>query len=415
MERRQGWLERISRTTLAVALLLSACGGGPTSTIPGPVRDPVLSVTPPSGGHAGESAIFATSIALGQAPFSLDCTFGGGADPDLINDLEISREDGVAVVLADVSEETSFNYTFYLTSAYGATDSFSGSYTVLPAAVPKQAPVFVSAVLSEDLASLTVLATDADSPTLDIRVAPPEGVTVAPLSQTVASGNAAQFSISYAVDPPAEGFGALTVTASDPDGLSASLEVVIPDEPGAGPDYAPNALYAVPQAISAVVGEPLVIVVRTGILPNPFQYLNGVRVTVDSGASFVANSFNVGAAGGAAYDPDGLWVAMSPVDFIEPPVSVGPAPVEIGGGRIAFDFGLAPAVGNNLESAAGELFNFALRFDAPGIYVLGFQADDGVARTYYGWEDGGGVTTTGWGDLANSVAGVANSVVVTAE
>lgn len=397
---------------LAGLLLLGACGGGPTSDIPGPVRDPVLTVAVPSGGHAGEEVVFGTSIEFGMEPFSLDATFGGGAAPDQINDLALGRSDAVSVTLAEVEVETSFQFTFYLTSAYGATDSYSGTFHVLPAEKPKAPPVIDSAVLSEDLTTLTVAVSDPDSDAIEISVATPEGVTSTPLSQTVASGSAAQFELTYAGDPPEGGFGALAITAEDSDGLNDTAAVPIPENPGPGPQYEPNALYAVPQDTTAAVDEAVVIVVRTGPLPNPFQFLNGVRVTVDSGAEFEPGSFNVGAPGGAAYEADGLWSAMDPVQFIEPPSSVNPVPANLGDGRIAFDFGLAPVVGSNLDSANGELFNFALRFTAPGTYTLGFQADDGVARTYYGWEDGG-VSTTVWGDIGNNQVGVANKIVVT--
>jgi hypothetical protein len=408
---------RAFRTTFAVLPLLwfCACDSGPTSTVPGPVRDPILSVTAPSDIHSGVEAVFAVSIEFGQEPFSLDCAFGGGAEPNQIADRGIDQTDSVIVVPANVDSRTTFPFTFVLTSAYGATDTFSGTYTVLPALIPNHPPVIDSAVFGGELASLRVTAGDEDGDPLTITLAVPDGVSAAPLSQTVASGTAAEFALSYSGEPPAAGYGDIVITATDPGGLSITEMVAIPTTPPPGPEYEPDSIYAIAQSGSAVVGEPVRIVVITGVLPNPFQYLNGVRVTAESGADFVAESFNVGALGGAAYEADGLWGAMSPLSFVEPPSPVNPAPQDIGGGRVAFDFGLAPAIGGNVADASGELFNFSLTFSAPGTYTLGFQAEDGPARTFYGWEDAGGIMTTLWTDTDNAGAGIANSIVVSVE
>lgn len=404
------------RFVVALAVvLLGACAGGPTSNIPGPVRDPILTVQPPFETRSGQSVSFDVSIEFGQEPFTLDCAFGGGAVPDHIDNLEVNRVDAVPVQMAAVTAETVFHFSFTLTSAYGATDSFSGTFRVLPPEAPRQAPVIVSALLSDSGNTLTVVADDPDSEELDVSVTAPAGVSTSPLSQTVSRGSPAVFTVSYNGDPPAGGWGELQVRVEDADGLSTTLNVDLASAPLPEPEFKPNHLYAIPLAVAVTVGEPVRILVRTGRLPNPFQFLTGVRVTVDAGATFVPGSFNTGAPGGSAYAVDGLWSAMSPLEFVQPPGGVNPAPVDVGEGRVGFDFGLAPAAGMNLSDAVGELFSFELQFESPGTYTLGFQQDDGLPRTYYGWSDDGGVSTTSWGDLSNSLPGVPNAVIVAAE
>jgi len=178
---------------------------------------------------------------------------------------------------------------------------------------------------------------------------------------------------------------------------------------------AADTLYAIPLSSTVAAGDPVTIEVITGDPANPFQYLTGVRVTFPTaaGVDYVKNSFNVGATGGAADDPDGFWTAMGSPTFLLAPDSFYQVTDDVQDGDPAIealDFNVTPLGGSDVTTGSGPLFNFQVTFANAGTYQLGFQQTFTVNRTYY--QDGNQAPDYFWGDITNNHAGVPNSVTV---
>lgn len=171
---------------------------------------------------------------------------------------------------------------------------------------------------------------------------------------------------------------------------------------------AADALYAIPLQGSTAVGEPVRIVVATGVPLSPFQYLNGCRVTAPTGFTYEPASFNVGVPGGATGAADGFWTAMNPGGgFLLAPDNFHQL-VSIAPGLDAYSFNVTPLGGSDRTTDSGALFNFEASFSTARTYTLGFQGSSGViSRTYY---SDGSATEYFWGDITNNHAGVPNSI-----
>jgi len=156
------------------------------------------------------------------------------------------------------------------------------------------------------------------------------------------------------------------------------LEVLEDYQPGTGE------LSAQFETDTGTVADPVRVVVASGGFPHPFQYMNGVAVTVEEGAEYVDLSFNVGAPGGAQKDPDGsLWPTVDPLTFLVPQDNMyTEAPVDGDPGLIYIAFSVIPVDGTD-TTTGGELFNFEMQFSAAGTYHLGFLEFQTVKRTYY--------------------------------
>lgn len=241
-----------------------------------------------------------------------------------------------------------------------------------------------------------------------VDLAPPEGVTVdGELSQTKDGGGEYAFAVSWDEETFAGGDAGLEV--SDQFGNTASATVPLYTAPDS---YEPDTLYAFPLQSAAAIGEPVRIVVATGVPANPFQYMNGARVIFDGGEpSYVAGSFNVGAPGGELKEADGIWTAVEPDSFLLADDWMIEAGLEYDQqtGTSIFDFNVTPLGGHATSDAGGELFNFEVEFAQPGLVTLGFQELETVKRTYYSddtsWE-------YYWGDISNDHPGALNTVYV---
>jgi hypothetical protein len=275
-----------------------------------------------------------------------------------------------------------------------------GAFTVGPG--PNLAPVIRSAWFEYASDTLYVDARDVNTEdTLRVSVTEPLAFHVDetpkdyPIRQVVAE-------FYWTADEPVDGrYGTTHVTLEDGLGLSDETDVFLGF-------LEPDALYAIPLHTSVQVGEPVRIVVATGQLPNPFFDLCLASVTVEAGASLVADTMNAGTIGGIHNERDGIWPAAN-LPLLTVSSLIGG--IDIGSGRERWEFFAHPGPGPDLQDAAGDLFNFEFTFDAPGTYVLGFQDITGiVGRTYYSdWDE----FEYFWGDISNSHAGFPNSIVVT--
>ncbi|MDQ3023193.1 MAG: hypothetical protein M3R04_02225 [bacterium] len=272
----------------------------------------------------------------------------------------------------------------------------------------------VSAIASRTEVDVTVA--DSDNSNVLITFIAPAGISGTPTSAVVPGGNGiAHFSFT-GIDIFAGGTVDITFTADDSRGSTDTATATITADPI---NLVADTLYAIPLDTDIFAGERVRIVVATGDPANPFQYMTGVRVTVDQaadalyvgagGTGDVPGSFNVGLPGGQTGDVDGFWTAMNPSGFLLAPDSFIQRS-DAGGGPHCFDFNVTPLGGSDVADGEGALFNFELEFPNDGTYKLGFQDLNIVSRTYY--QDGNMAPDYFWGDISNDHEGVPNTVTV---
>jgi hypothetical protein len=194
-----------------------------------------------------------------------------------------------------------------------------------------------------------------------------------------------------------------------------------PPPPGAEPTYANDTLYAYPLQAHAAVGEPVTVQVATGLPAHSLQFLSSVAVSVDDAGAYIANSFNLGAPGGARLDADGMWGAMGVPNgqFLDLGDGLMPgAGDDMGRGRHVYTFAVVTMGPYPATNSEGVLFNFQLSFSQPGTYHIGLRPTDGrFDLTYY--SDGEGVNYFWGATLADAdgaqnpdVTGFSNEIVV---
>lgn len=357
-------------------------------------------ITVPSGKVAGESGEFSVAWTSGTLPFTISWDFGGGADPGTLDTPATSPNS--QTVLLNVDAGGSFTVTAQVTDAQSLSGSASAQYSYGPS--PNTAPV-LTVTAGDGTTSITVQADDADGDDVTITATAPAGFSVdGPLTVTGLSGD-----VTFNFIPDdflAGGSGEASFTGNDGmvDSDPVTATVTAP-----GP-ATPDTLYAIALDTTVSVDQPTTVIVVTSVPANPFQYLNGCRVTAPTGFTYVPNSFNVGMTGGAAGDADGFWTNMAPSggfllapDNFYEPVSGGP-------GLTAYSFNVTPIGGADTTTSSGPLFNFEASFSAAGTYTLGFlQESGGIKRTYY--SEGSG-TEYFWGDISNNHAGIPSTVTV---
>jgi len=271
-------------------------------------------------------------------------------------------------------------------------------------------PLFVYAAYYNPVAGEIRLGVSAAFGDVVVELVPPEGVTVeGEFSQTKDDGGEYVFAVTWD-EETFEGGDALLL-ASDQFGNTATGTVPLYTVPDV---FEADALYAFPLRSAASIGQPVRIVVATGVPASPFAYMNGVGVTFDGGQpALVEGSFNVGSPGGDIKEPDGIWAAVNPLGFLLPPdfMIVGgiPGTRDDHLGSVAFGFNVTPLGDVETTGASGELFNFEVEFARPGIITLGFLEFSKVKRTYY--MDGSGHEHD-WGDISNQHPGALNTVYV---
>jgi hypothetical protein len=371
-----------------------------------------LSLAVPAGMTDGANATWTLTINGGLPPYTVDWDFGGGADPNTFHITNASHPN--SSVTTEMQQGT-WNATVTVTDLTGLSATTNVAYTVGPSGPPPPiVPVINSATYNSATQELTVVTSTTEAgETLTVNLQVPAGFNV-DASSKVAPGpdpRTAVFNIT-AASPAAGATGTFVVTVTDSDGdTSAPVSVVVTIAPVVPPPVIPaDTLVAVPQVAAAQAAEAVTLVVSTGVTANPFQYMNGVGVTIESDAAYVPASFNVGAVGGATADPDGIWANMNPSGgFLLPPDNFIVS-TAIGGGRERWDFNITPIGGSDLTGVGGDLFNCQFTFTAMGNKTFGFQDVSGVKRTYY---SDGALNEYFWGDITNSVAGFRNSVQIT--
>ncbi|MBN2082299.1 hypothetical protein JW859_08845 [bacterium] len=366
----------------------------------GPNPCPLATVTVPENMFGNADAQWRVDWAYGEPPYTVEWRFGGGAtNPEEVEATSPATHTAL-MFNPSMTQDATYTYTVIVSDSLNRTDVVSDEYTVGPG--PNLPPVINWSAFNFGERTLIVNASDLNTDEeLTIEVTEPAGFHADTTSQFF-NDNDAQAVFAWTIDEPAAGrTGTAQVTVTDKYGLTAEIGTFM-----AGLE--PDTLYAIPLATAAVVDEPVRIVVTTGQLPNPFQYLCMAGLTVEQGAALVTESINVGAVGGAMRTPDGLWAEMDPSSL----TGTDGWGIHVGGdARHRWEFYLLPTAGVDLVDAAGDLFNFEFTFSEAGTYILGFEQVTGtVKRTYYeDWDE----YEYYWGDISNNHAGFPNSIVVT--
>ena len=387
---------------VAVALLIAAVSCD-TKNVGGnlPTWGPIITgVNFPAAMNGAADATWTVSFTSGTAPYTISMNLGGGATNNVpAGTPAVSPFTQVfTMVNASTTDNATYTYTVTVTDSRGFSGTATGSFTVGP--MLNQAPVIDSAIYTEGTRTLAVTVSDPDDgETLTVNIA---GVD-APISVDAASKAAAATGplvanfVFSSSDPFADASDSVDVTVNDGDADSAVTAVTI-TVPGIV--LAADTLYAIPLNTSVATGENCLVVVATGDPANPFQYVNGVGLTIASDAD-KTDSFNIGVPGGGAGDVDGFWTTMNPGGgFLLPPFNFIVA-TDIGGGLERWDFNVTPIGGADVAAGEGALFNFTFTFGSAGTKTFGFQEVSGVKRTYY---SDGASTEYFWGDITNATA-----------
>lgn len=399
---------------LGLLVLAASCDTKNIGNTPFPTRGPIVTVSVPAGMNGGADAVWTVTWVSGTAPFTITMNMGGGATPNTFTQAGVTSPftHTFTMVNPSLTDNATYNYTVTVTDGQGLGRDWTGSYTVGPTL---NQPPTVSATYAAGVVTATV--GDPDGDALTVTSAATGTLTVAPASQNATAPYAA-LTFSVSADLLAGGTGDVTITVDD--SHNAPVSDTVAGITIAGFTPAADTLYAIPTANASSVGTPVTVVILTGNTANNFLYMNGVGVTVQgavdaanafiqaSGAYYEANSFNVGAPGGARDASDGIWAALGSTSFILAPDNLMNRGTDIGGGRVRLDFNVTPLDGTQSNSTSGALFNFGLNFGVAGTYTLGFEEFNVVKRTYY---SDAGATEYNWGTLMADATGALNAAV----
>jgi len=384
----------------AVALILAAsCDTKNIGTDPWPTAGPVpaATFTAVDTWNANLTATLTVTWTGGTGPYTIACAMGGGTTANVAAGTPAASPFTQVFTLV---EGGPFNYTVTVTDSLTIPGTATGTYTVGEAL--NAAPVIESSVVAGNV--LTVTVSDVDNDDVTVTVTEPAGLMADAASKVVAGGNGAVAFNWSAMDIIGGGSGTTDITADDgiaTDTDSATITI-------GGINIPAGALAAVPAMTSATTADVVTVVVISGAFSNPFQYMNGAGVTVNTGAAFEDGTLNVGVPGGGQLDPDGVWPSVNPDSFLLPNDFMIQEN-DIGGGMVRIDFNVTP-IGGAETSNGGALFNFGLNFGSAGTYDLGFQEFQDVKRTYY---SDGSSTEYNWDDISNNYPDVPNSINVT--
>ncbi len=254
---------------------------------------------------------------------------------------------------------------------------------------------------------LTVPVTDPENDAVTVSVTQPAGFFVHQASVSIDPAPGSAVFTWTAEDIVLGATGETTITATD--GINTPVTTTQALTLAAlGGSYNADTLYAVPLVTTTTVGTEVTIVVLTGAPAHELAFASSIGFTVENAGSYVADSFNIGAPGGARTDTDGFWALMGPPvpgngAYLDLGDAIIPgAAKDIGGGLHRYDFGVVTqgpfTPDATLPSGAAALCNFKISFSAAGTYHLGFQLNDGSFDvTYYADQTGGNVFH--WGAL----------------
>jgi hypothetical protein len=314
------------------------------------------------------------------------------------------------LLLRDVDADSDFSLSVTLTDAYGQTGHSSHTLRVLD---DNGKPEITDLTVAGTSVTVSVLDLDGDDLTVSLD-STTGGLVGSPGSADVRGGSGSAVFTFVASDIIVGGSGTATFTVSDGQATDTDTSGTIVT----GDFFVPvDSLAAIPLTGSASVTDTVKVLVATGPLANPFQFMTGVSIVFPDGCDYSANSFDYGAPvpGDPPLNPvedkdqetvDGIWTVVSPTggfltvgDNLLTPDTVLPAPFD--SGFHARDFNITPLSGSDAPAGTmGILFNFNLEFSAAGSYSLKFLDFDEVQRSYY--QSIGVPGNLLWTDIANS-------------
>ena len=395
------------------ALLLLGCVAGTRNVSPetGPTLGP--EITSASFSTLGpwhhlwgsNSEMFRVEWQDGTAPFTISLDMGGGTTRNVPagTPAESPFENWFTFMNPFSGHTETFEFTVVVTDSIGRAGTFTGTYGVYPSEISRPEIVNVSYV--DQVLVVTVSNVDGDD--VIVTVTEPAGLIVDETSKVLLGGNGDVEFYWSAVNCITGASGMTEIKSENTQEAIDTDTATITIAPIAIPA---GALAAVPLYPVATPDDVVTVVVISGGFSNPFHYMNGVGVTVESGATYADGTFNVGAPGGDLLTADGLWADMSPLpdSFLVPHDFLLIQENDIGGGRVRIDFNVTPIGGGN-HTGGGALFNFGLEFDHAGTYTLGFEEFHDLKRTYYSDSD---ATEYFWDDISNNYTDVPNSIEV---
>ncbi|GEM_PF-2835096 len=359
----------------------------------GPDPHPLITVTVPDNMFGEQDAAWEAEWIGGTGPFTIEWEFHGGAD-----DIDPYEASSPALLLAtmfnpSMTEDTQYSYSVTVENSEGFHDAVSGEYTVGPG--PNLPPEITLAAFEFATSTLLVEVDDLNTDeSVTVTVTEPAGWHVDETEKSYPSGHiTAEFS--WTADEPVEGKTGMThVAAEDSQGATAETDALLAM-------LLPDTLYAIPLKTQVQVDEPVIVVVASGVLPNPFRDASMISLTVEPGAQFGDSS--PGTPGGDG--EDGIWSPLG-TSTVHAFSYLG----DNGDGLQRLEVTLLPFDGTEIIGAAGSLFCVECTFDSPGTYTFGFKEITGIVkRTYYTDYD---EYEYSWGDISNTYAGVPNSIVV---
>ena len=411
---------KLTLLVAALALMAAACGGHNRAV--DSLGAPVLTVSVPAGMPGGTQAQWAVSWQGGRAPYTIEASFGGGA-ADIAAGTPAASPFSRSLLMRNDSRSgaTMYIYTFRVTDANGASGVTSGSYEV--GAYVNQPPQIGQLTWDPETLTLGVPASDGDpgETELTVSVTPPAGAWAigdtpdryapadAPAERLIPADGSTPATFSFFNrDPAVAAAGSVAIDVTDGFGASAHAQFTLHL-----PSFilAPDTLYAMPAQRVVKVGEPVMVIVATGVPAQSFYYMDGVGLVTPEDSEAINGSENYGAIGGTHLAVDGFWSALAPSDFLvwmypaTASVIIFPPPM----GPRRWDYSIAPVGGHDVTTDSGALFNVQFTFATPGVKSFSFVAVDGIDRTYYSDSVSNHYF---WSDISNVHEGIPSSVTV---
>jgi hypothetical protein len=403
----------IALAALALVAFAASCDTENVGNDPRFFTVNITGITPadPAGLFGSEGFTATAAVTGGSAPYTYSWDFGGASTPSP----SVSPAGATTMItqtFVALAAQTNFTISVTATDGNGVTSTATQQITV--GATRNILPTIDSAVYDAAARTLTVTVSDTDNgETLTVAATPSAGLAVDAATKVAAATGplTAVFNVT-ATDFIAGATGTIAVSVTDSHGgvtnLAQDVAVNIP-----AVTVPADTLVALPTSGSAATGADVQVIIITGVPANPFQYMVGAGLTIESDATYVANSFDVGAADatpdtGAVNPVDGIWAAMNPGGgFLLAPDNFIQS-TDIGGGRERWDFNITPLGGSNLTTDEGVLFNAKFKFSAACTKTFGFQDVSGVKRTYYADD----AAEYFWGNIANDGSVGPNSVTI---
>jgi len=382
---------------VAAALTLIACTGGGNKSTPVPFVS--VQVTAPAAPlTAGSTTVWTATPEPATTLYSLHWDFGGGAVPNTVDQLNVLTAGSTASVQLIAG---AWHGSVQMTDHTGLSVTQPFDFTVGPPKALSVAAAYtggrITLVSDSQSGPLTVAATDSTLFNLGV-----------PATTTVNGQLGALVPVS-AADPLAGASGEVQLQVTDGIGAQGGTTLHVAIAPVT---LAADTLYAIPLQKTVRVGEPVTVLLATGPTAHPFEYMNGVGLTMPGDGAYIWDTLNYGAVGGQILSPDGIWPSLDPTGgflLIEDGNDF-PEGTDLQNGLNRWDFSISPLGAHALTGAQGALLNAKFKFTTPGVKTFGFQQLQGVKRTYYSDE----TQEYYWGNIANDGSGgIANSVLVT--